>query len=275
MNPKLDSADDIAAYNRAAWDCQVRKKNRWTIPVSPEKIQQARNDDWQIILTPEKPVPREWFPDFRANTIEVLCLAGSGGQQAPILAAAGANVTVLDNSPAQIAQDKLVADREGLAINLVEGDMADLSVFENESFDLIVHPCSNCFVPDVLPVWKEAARVMKDGANLLSGFVNPLLYLFDYEPMEKGEFKVCHKIPYSDLTSLSADQRQAYLDDDEPLCFGHSLTDQLGGQIDAGLAITGMFEDVWSDWPISKYIPTFIASKATKLKNELLKRSTK
>ena len=265
MTQRIDPATDIVAYNRAAWDSQVRRKNRWTIPVSPEEIQRARNDDWQIILTPEKAVPREWFPDFRASSIAVLCLAGSGGQQAPILAAAGANVTVLDNSPAQLAQDQLVADREGLKIDLVQGDMADLSAFGDESFDLIVHPCSNCFAPNVLPVWKEAARVMKRGANLLSGIVNPIVYLFDDQLMDKGEFKVCHKIPYSDLTCLTTDQRQAYLDDDEPFCFGHTLQDQVGGQIDAGLAITGMFEDCWSEWPISQYISTFIATKATKI----------
>ncbi|MCP4886061.1 MAG: class I SAM-dependent methyltransferase [Planctomycetaceae bacterium] len=264
MRRKFDPADDIVAYNRAAWDSQVRKKNRWTVPVSSEEIQRARNDDWGIVLTPEKPVPRGWFPDFRASPIEVLCLAGSGGQQAPILAAAGANVTVFDNSEAQLAQDQVVADREGLAMTLQQGDMADLSVFENETFDLIVHPCSNSFVPNVLPVWREAARVMKRGANLLSGIVNPIFYLFDDQLMEKGEFKVCHKIPYSDLASLSAEQRQAFLEDDEPFCFGHTLTDQLGGQIEAGLAITGLFEDCWSDWPISDYIPTFIATKATK-----------
>ena len=264
MNQNLDPADDIVAYNREAWDSQVRKKNRWTIPVSSEDIQRARNDDWQIVLTPEKPVPRDWFPDFRVSSAEVLCLAGSGGQQAPILAAAGADVTVLDNSPAQLAQDQFVADRDGLALKLIQGDMADLSVFDDESFDLIFHPCSNSFVSNVLPVWKEAARVLKPGANLLSGIVNPIIYLFDDQLLEKGEFKVCHKIPYSDLTSLSAEQWQAYLDDDEPLCFGHTLADQIGGQIDAGLTITGFFEDCWSDWPISKYIPTFIATKATK-----------
>ncbi len=209
MNQNLDPADDIVAYNRAAWDSLVRKNDRWTIPVSSEEIQRARKDDWQIFLVPEKPIPREWFPDFRASSIKVLCLAGSGGQQAPILAAAGAIVTVLDNSRAQLSQDQLVADREGLAIDLVQGDMADLSVFENDSFDLIVHPCSNCFVPNVLPVWKEAARVMKPGANLLSGIVNPIVYLFDNQLMEKGQFKVCHKIPYSDLTSLSSEESRS------------------------------------------------------------------
>ena len=106
---------------------------------------------------------------------------------------------------------------------------------------------------------------MRPGANLLSGFVNPVLYLFDDQQMTEGQFHVCHKIPYSDLTSLSEEQRQVLLDDDEPFCFGHSLSDLVGGQIDAGLAITGWYEDVWADWPISEYIPTFAATKATKL----------
>lgn len=265
MNHNPDPADDVVAYNRVAWDSQVRRKNRWTVPVPSDAIQRAREDDWSIVLTPEKPVPRNWFPNFRAGHYEVLCLAASGGQQAPILAAAGANVTVLDNSSAQLAQDQHVAQRDGLKINLVQGDMADLSAFQDESFDLIFHPCSNCFVPSVLPVWKEAARVMKTGGSLLAGFVNPILYLFDDQLMDHGKFKVCHKIPYSDLTCLSPQQRQQYLDDEEPFCFGHTLQDQIGGQIDAGLAITGFFEDCWSEWPISDHIPTFGATKATKL----------
>lgn len=265
MNFNVDPADDIVAYNQAAWNSQVRRNNRWTVPVTSEEIARARDDDWEIILTPERPVPRDWFPDFRERNVKVLCLAGSGGQQAPILAAAGADVTVFDNSPAQLAQDQLVADREKFQITTIQGDMADLSAIEDEAFDLIVHPCSNCFVPNVLPVWKEAARVMKRGASILSGIINPLFFLFDDQSMDERKYKVRHKIPYSDLTSISIEERQVLLDDDEPLCFGHTLRDQIGGQIDAGLAITGMFEDVWKDWTISEYIAPFIATKATRL----------
>ena len=83
---------------------------------------------------------------------DVLCLAAGGGQQGPILAAAGADVTVFDNSPRQLAQDRLVADRDGLAIRTIEGDMADLSAFADASFDLVVHPVSNVFAADVRPV---------------------------------------------------------------------------------------------------------------------------
>ena len=195
----------------------------------------------------------------------MLCLAGSRGLQALILAAAGANVTVFDNSPAQLAQDQRVANREGLKINLVQGDMADLSAFETDSFDLTVHSCSNCFAPDVLRVSKKAARVMKRGANLVSGMINPIVYLFDDQVMEKGESRVCHKILFPDLTCLTLKQRPAYLEDEDLFCFGHALQAQIGGQIDAGLAITGMLDDCWLDWPISEYIATFLVTKATKI----------
>ncbi|GIV76742.1 MAG: hypothetical protein KatS3mg050_1136 [Litorilinea sp.] len=124
---------DVRAYNRRAWDKAVERGSEWTVPVGPEVIAAARRGEWQIILTPTRPVPRHWFPaDLRG--CEILCLASGGGQQGPILAAAGASVTVLDNSPRQLAQDRRVARREGLSLRLVEGDMADLSPFPDASF---------------------------------------------------------------------------------------------------------------------------------------------
>jgi SAM-dependent methyltransferase len=196
-----------------------------------------------------------------------LCLACGGGQQGPVLAAAGARVTVFDNSPRQLAQDRLVADREGLELETVQGDMADLSCFDSGRFDFIFHPCSNGFVPDVLPVWREAFRVLRPGGDLVSGFCNPLLYIFDDEARERGELRVRHSIPYSDLTSLSAEEFSRYAEKSEPASFGHLLHDQIGGQIDAGFAITGFFEDDWgpdSDDPLSRFIKPFIATKASK-----------
>lgn len=255
---------DIVQYNQDAWNAQVRKRNCWTVPVTSEEIDAARDGDWKIILTPQKPVPRTWFPDFQTSDCQVLCLAGSGGQQAPILAAAGATVTVFDLSPDQLSQDRLVAERDGLSLETVQGDMRDLSCFADETFDLIVHPCSNCFVPDVNPVWREAARVLKSGGEILSGFTQPVFYLFDFESMEQGDLKVAHSIPFSDLTSISEEMRQKYIAANEPMCFGHSLSDQIGGQIAAGLKISGYYDDVWPEYVISDYIPAFAATKSTK-----------
>lgn len=255
--------NDPAEYNREAWDSLVRKGNRWTQPVSSEVIEAARSGEWSIVLTAEQPVPEDWLEPVAGK--RVLCLAGGGGQQAPILAAAGAEVTTLDNSPGQLEQDQVVARREGLEIGSVLGDMRDLSAFENESFDLVVNPCSNSFIPSVLPVWGECYRVLKQGGSLLVGFINPLTHIFDYDKLEAGELHVRHAIPYSDY-DLPQEERQALIDQGEPLWFGHSLTDQIGGQIAAGFSITGFYEDRWGELKaLSELIHLFIATRATKL----------
>ena len=258
----MGTPDDILAYNRRAWDRQVQRGNKYTVPVGQEEIARARNGDWSIALTPTKLVPSEWFQPLFG--LDVLCLASGGGQQGPILAAAGANVTVFDNSPAQLAQDRLVADREGLTIETVQGDMANLSVFTDARFDLIVHPVSNVFVPDVKPVWREAYRVLKPGGTLLSGFMNPVHYLFDPFALEAGELRVVHRFPYSDVESLSDAERAKLAEQDAPLEFGHTLDDQIGGQINAGFLLTGFYEDIDPDTILGKHIPSYIATRATK-----------
>jgi SAM-dependent methyltransferase len=256
---------DVLSYNREAWNRQVTQGNEWTKPVSPEEVAQARQGNWKIVLTPIKPVPRDWFPKTLKG-MKVLGLASGGGQQGPILAAAGAEMTVFDNSPAQLAQDAHVAARDGLSIKTVQGDMKDLSCFGDESFDLIVHPCSNCFVSDVKPVWKEAYRVLKKGGTLISGFTNPIAFTLDPDLEAKGIFQIKYKLPYSDL-DLTEEERKRYTDKGEPLAFGHTLEDQIGGQIAAGFLITGFYEDKWSPEksPLSVLIPCFGATRALKV----------
>lgn len=256
---------DIRSYNRTAWNRQVDEGNEWTVPVSPEVISAARAGDWHIILTPTKPVPNSWFP--KMDDCDLLCLASGGGQQGPVLAAAGANVTVLDNSPKQLVQDRAVAQREGLTVRTVEGDMRDLSMFADASFDLIVHPVSNLFVPEVRPVWREAYRVLRPGGALLSGFNNPDTYIFDFDLVDdQGVLEVRYAIPYADITSLPKDRLQRQMDEGWPLEFSHTLEEQIGGQCDAGFLIAGFFEDAWpaKEEPISRYIPTFFATRAIK-----------
>jgi len=257
---------DIRAYNRAAWDREVDGGNRWTIPVDEETIAAARRGQWEILLTPSKPVPRAWFPDLEGA--DVLCLASGGGQQGPVLAAAAARVTVLDNSPRQLDRDRSMARRHGLTLRPVEGDMADLSMFLDRSFDLIVHPVSNCFVPDVRPVWNEAFRVLRSGGVLLAGFNNPTVYLFDYDLVDReGILQVAYALPYSDLTSPSVDERQRYLETGAPLEFSHTLEDQIGGQLDAGFVLTGLYEDGYAAGEgdlLNTFICPFIATRALK-----------
>ncbi len=264
---------DVIKFNKKAWNNLVETKNQWTVPVTSEQIRMARNGEWSVLLTPEKFVPKSWFPPMKK--LKILALASGGGQQAPLFASAGAEVVVFDNSPNQLEQDTLVASREGLSIQTVEGDMTDLSVFPSEYFDLIFHPCSNMFVPDVNPVWKEAHRVLKTGGHLLAGFCNPVAYTMDAELEKKGIAQMKHKIPYSDITSITEEERVKLYGKSEPINFGHTLDDLLGGQIQAGFAITGFYEDGYKNEPgVHQFLKCFIATKATKLGSPTQKLQT-
>jgi SAM-dependent methyltransferase len=252
----------IVQFNKKAWNKKVDEKNRWTQPVSSQEIQKARKGEWQVLLTPIKPVPADWFPEMKGA--DILCLASGGGQQAPIFAAAGANVTSFDNSPRQLDQDRFVADREGLAFKTIEGDMADLSPLPDESFDFIFNPASTCFIPSVIPVWKEAYRVLRKGGTLVTGFTDPVEYCFDIELYDKGIYTLKYSLPYSDLTSISEEERVRLFSPDEAVEFSHTLQDQIGGQLDAGFHLIGFYEDYRDDEKIKDYMPSFIATRALK-----------
>jgi SAM-dependent methyltransferase len=254
---------DIRSYNREAWNREVRGgESRWTQPVAAEVIAKAKQGEFSILLTENIPVPQKWFPPLEGA--DVLCLASGGGQQGPVLAAAGANVIAFDNSPAQLKQDQLVAERESLSLRTVEGDAADLSVFASESFNLVFNPVSTVFMPDVRAVWKECYRVLRHGGVLMTGFMNPIHYIFDLYKADEGILEVAHVIPYSDLTSISKEELDEHIEKGLPVEFGHSLTDLLGGQCNAGFVITDLYEDYMLDSPLHKYHPSYMATRAVK-----------
>ena len=174
MEKKTRNYQDI---NAATIDRWVEEGWEWGTPIDHETFLKAANGEWDIVLTPTKPVPHEWFGQIKGKRI--LGLASGGGQQMPIFAALGAECTVLDYSEKQLESEKLVAAREGYDINIVRADMTKPLPFENESFDLIFHPVSNCYVKEIKPIWKECARVLKKGGILLSAFDLPMNHIVD------------------------------------------------------------------------------------------------
>jgi len=254
---------DPVAHNRAAWDREVASGNEWTRPVGPEVIARARAGDWSVVLIGYVPTPRDWFPDELTGSA-VLCLASGGGQQGPVLATAGADVTVFDNSPAQLARDEEVATREGLAIRTVLGDMRDLSAFPDASFDVVFNPVSNVFCPDLAPVWRESFRVLRPGGVLMTGFLNPDIFIFDVTALdERGEFVVRHPLPFSSL-DLPADERARAYGEGSPIEYSHTLTEQIGGQLAAGFVLTHLVETPHHADATGRYMTGYIATRAVK-----------
>jgi SAM-dependent methyltransferase len=207
-------------------------------------------------------VPASWYPPKGSR---ILALASGGGQQVPMLAAYGYEVVSFDNSERQLEADLQTAQSFGLDITCIQGDMNDLSVLDANSFDAVFNPCSTGFVPDVANVYKEVGKVLKPGGVFMTGFANPVIYLFDILLAEKGEFKLKYAQPYSDLLSLDDAELKHFMDADEPLVFGHSLTAHFKGQLDAGLSLVDMFEDMWGETnPLDAHFPSFMATLTRK-----------
>ncbi|KTS77566.1 methyltransferase [Pseudomonas oryzihabitans] len=265
MPHSTPSIPNVLAHNQAVWDTLAEQECEWSRPVSSEVIEAARQGQWSVKLIPSD-LPEHWLNHVAG--LDILCLASAGGQQAPVLAAAGAKVTVFDASEKQLAQDRHVAERDGLDLLTVQGDMRDLSAFADHSFDVIFHPISNLYIPNVRPVWRECYRTLRSGGRLLASFYNPVVFVEDRAPelRKQKTIRPRYSIPYADTRDLEPGQLESKIAHGEALVFGHSLGDQIGGQIEAGFSIEGFLEthQPTPRFVIDEFLPTFIATLAVK-----------
>ncbi|MEG1209395.1 MAG: class I SAM-dependent methyltransferase [Oscillospiraceae bacterium] len=242
--------------NSQFFDKWIQSGWEWGQPISHEIYEKAKNGDWFVLLTPTKPVPKNWFPDMR--NLKILGLASGGGQQMPIFTACGADCTVLDYSKSQLESEKMVAERENYLINIVRADMTKPFSFENESFDLIFHPVSNCYVEDVLPIWKECYRVLKRGGILLAGLDNGIGFAFNND-----ETALKYKLPFNPLKN-----KEIYDDsikNDWGIQFSHTVEEQIAGQLQVGFRLVDIYQDTGGTGNLHEFnIPTFYATKAVK-----------
>lgn len=247
---------DYQEINAKTIDKWVKEGWEWGIPISHEVYIRALEGAWSVLLTPNKPVPKEWFGSLKGK--RVLGLASGGGQQMPIFTAAGAKCTVLDYSKKQLESERMVAEREGYEIEIIRADMTQRLPFEDESFDLIFHPVSNCYVEEVKPIFKECYRILKDGGILLSGLDNGMNFIFS-----KDEKTLENTLPFNPLKNK--EQMRQIEDEDCGMQFSHTLEEQIGGQLEAGFILTHLMEDTNENGNLKEHnIPCFIATRAVK-----------
>lgn len=259
MVPATDS-DAIARTNAKAWDREGTKGHWASIPLSEEKFRDAKERGFPISLTGSRNLPEAWLDDV--NGRQLLCIACGGGQQAVLFAARGAQVTSLENSEKQLESDVDTCRRFGLPLTPVKGSMDQLPLGSVPTFDMIILGMGAQFVADLRPVFAQARRLMKPKARFIGAFVNPVCYIFDWKAQEEGNLVPRHKVPYSDLTSLSADERLQTFGEDAPLEFGHSFEEIIGGMSAAGFCIRGYIEEFDEGEEIGKYFPSYCAMYA-------------
>ena len=227
----MERYTDINAETIDRW---VEEGWKWGIPITHEQYLEATEGKLDVVLTPTKTVPQEWFGDIKGK--KLLGLASGGGQQMPVFCAAGADCTVMDLSDRQLESERMVSEREGYAISIVKADMTEKFPFDDETFDIIFHPVSNCYIKDVQHVWNECFRVLKRGGILLAGMDNGFNFLFDDEGTE-----VKYTLPFDPLSN--PEQMKDLQETDSGVQFSHTLEEQLGGQLRAGFVLTDLYED--------------------------------
>jgi len=176
--------------------------------------------------------------------MEVLCLAGGGGQHSAVFALLGAHVTVLDLTPEQLERDRQAAQHYGYAVTTIQGDMRDLSALPSDHFDRVYQPISTLFVPDLHEVYAGVARVLKRGGLVLSDYAVPLLYMAQDKGWDGGGYTLYVSEPYVRGAILETeDGRLNYSQGTSYSEFHHLLSDMINSLISEGLQIRGLWEN--------------------------------
>lgn len=252
---------DARSHNRGAWDQLAKNQNRLAKP--------AKEKDFVDPLS--RLDGKGWLGEVSGRRI--LCLAAGGGRQGPLYASIGADVTVVDISPAMLELDRQVARDRGLKLRTVEASMDEMSALETSEFDIVIHPVSTCYVPDVRPVYLEVARVLRGGGIYVSQHKQPASLQTSIKPIA-GHYQIesdCysrHPLPKSEPSNL--------VREDGTLEFVHRWELLLGSMCRAGLVIEDISEPYHakpgapqgSFGHRSQYVPPYVRVKARRVKED-------
>jgi SAM-dependent methyltransferase len=241
--------------NRAGWGHLARNACEFCRPCRREDLAYAT----QLLD------PQSWIPWDRIRS--VLCLASGGGQQGPLFASLGYDVTVVDLSPEQLQLDRVTAKQFGLNLSCVEADICDLSPFYGRQFDLVYQAVSACYVPDVRKVYEQVFRVLKPNGYYRVDHWSPIhLQLPQYGAWDGGAYRIVHP----QTTRRPIQWREWKADGSEnPTCWHyiHSLDRLIGDLCEAGFAIERFEERQGGDLSaepgssahLAAFVPPFFA----------------
>jgi SAM-dependent methyltransferase len=228
--------DEISKTNRERWNALANANVEYSKPF----LDFTRQDAAKYI--------------YRYNILKdvdgkkVLCLASGGGQDSVAFGLLGADVTVFDLSDEQLKRDRQGAAHHGLQMKTIQGDMRDLSIFQDGQFDIVWQVYSINFVPAVEPVFQGVRRVLKDGGAYFLQFANPFAIGVDEEKWDGKAYPLNNL--YTDGEDLSErfphwDVEQSdgtTIQRDSPHEFRHILSTVLNTMTANGFRLLGLWE---------------------------------
>lgn len=242
--------------NRRAWDERVRRGQSHT--------ETARGSDFRDPLTV---IDDCGWLEGNVRGKRVLCLAAGGGKHSVLFAAAGATVTVVDLSPAMLELDRRIAGERGLAVRVVETSMEDLSMLPEAGFDVVVQPVSTCYVPDIVAVYRQIARVTAPGGLYISQHKQPATLQAEVVPSARG---YALSEPYYRVGPLPDVIEGCLHREAGTIEFLHRWQELIGGLCRSGFVLEDLIEPRHGD-PLaapgtfkhrSAFVPPFVTLKA-------------
>jgi len=216
--------------NKLWWEKMVKEECGFTQPwlnLDPVVVKKVANGLIKKVPQPLNTI----FPTSILKNIKgksVLCLAGGGGQQSAVFSLLDAHVSVLDISKGQLENDKKAAKHYGYKVRTVQGDMSDLKVFENNTFDMVYQSPSMGYVPNVKKVYREVARVLKPGGIYVADAQNPLAQYIEETSWDGKGYRIT--VPYA----VKEKQRS---DNEKVIEYRHYLSDIFNNLVDCGFSI--------------------------------------
>lgn len=222
------------AHNARAWDKLAGDGVALARPAADDAFDDPRG--WLGGGGPDG--SRPWLPASLAG-LEVLCLAAGGGKHGPLYAAAGARVTVVDISAAMLELDRQVARERGIHLEIVQRSMDDLGGLGQGRFDVVIHPVSTCYLPDVAAVFAAVAKVTRPGGVYVSQHKSPASLQATLAANTAGRYEVLHALGTREPLPPEPPSRLREAGTQE---FVHSLSDLLGGICRVGFVIEDVHE---------------------------------
>lgn len=224
------SKNNYASANKEWWEKMVKDKCGFTKPWLNLDVKTLQKLAKGKLKNPPEPLndiyPISVLSDVKGKN--VLCLASGGGQQSAVFSLLGANVTVIDIAEGQLDGDKKAAKHYGYEIKTFQGDMSNLSMLKNNSFDIVYQAPSMTYIPDVKKVYSEVARILRSGGLYRVDAHNPQSVFFDESLWDGKGYRI--SVPY-------AVKEQQRSENENVLEYRHYLDETFNGLIQSGFVI--------------------------------------